>query len=191
MRAICWVQLTTAEIHAVTTAVRSFPQCRLLVFGVGNDSGYWLALNRDGTTIFLEHDLPWLRAIAEDIGSEAILAVQYDLRLAEWATVIDQPSRLAMHLPPSVRDTSWDVIVVDAPEGRQPSHPGRMQSIYEASRLASPQGHVFVHDCHRQVESVYSDRFFGAGMTLVSNGRLRHFVSNATLPLAAPARGHS
>ena len=189
MRAICWVQLTPAEILAVTKAVQSFPQCQLLVFGVGNDSGYWLALNHGGTTIFLEHDAPWLQAIAKDIGPDPILAVRYDSRLEEWPTLIDQPSRLAIHLPPSVRDTAWDVIVVDAPPGRQPSHPGRMQSIYEASRLVSPTGHVFVHDCHRQVERTYSDHFLGTGMLLMGDGRLRHYVSNGKLPLAAVALG--
>lgn len=183
MRAICWIQLTTAELVAVTGAIRACPRCRLLVFGVGNDSCYWLALNDGGTTLFLEHDLPWREAIAADIGTEPILTVAYSSRLDEWPEMIDQPSRLAMNLPPAVRDARWDVIVVDAPPGRQPSHPGRMQSIYESSRLVSPTGHVFVHDCHRPAERAYTDRFLGNSMTLTSDRRLRHYRSPTMSPL--------
>lgn len=186
MRMICWVQMYPAEMVMVTRAVRSFSPCRLLVFGVGNDSGYWLALNRKGTTVFLEHDEPWLQAIAGDIGHGPILAVRYDTRLDESSTLIDQPSRLAMELPPSVRERTWDVILVDAPPGRQPNHPGRMQSIYEASRLVSPTGHVFVHDCHRRVERLYSDRFLGTGMMLVNDRPLRHYAPLSAAHVAAP-----
>lgn len=178
MRAICWIQLTADEIQAVTTAVRQVPRCRLLVFGVGNDSGYWLKLNRGGTTVFLEDDERWLKTIAADIGTTPLVAVRYDTRLEEWPALIDEPSRLAMRLPSSVRDVSWDVILVDAPPGRQPGHSGRMQSIYEASRLVASPGHVFVHDCHRPAERAYADRFLGTGMALIRDGRLRHYASS-------------
>jgi hypothetical protein len=188
MRAICWIQLIPEEILAVTKAVRQSPGCRLLVFGVGNDSGYWHALNRGGTTVFLEHDEPWLQSIAAELGPAHIIAVQYDTRLDEWPTVIDQPSRLAMRLPSSVRDAPWDVILVDAPPGRLPGHPGRMQSIYEASRLVSSTGHVFVHDCHRQVERVCTDRFLGPDMALIRDERLRHYRSAAERPLPTRAQ---
>jgi hypothetical protein len=88
-----------------------------------------------------------------------------------------------MRLPSSVRDAPWDVILVDAPPGGLPSHPGRMQSIYEASRLVSLTGHVFVHDCHREVERVCTDRFLGPGMALIRDERLRHYRSAAERPL--------
>ena len=37
--------------------------------------------------------------------------------------------------------------------------PGRMSSIYMASKMIEKGGYVFVHDCEREVERAYVDRF--------------------------------
>jgi hypothetical protein len=58
------------------------------------------------------------------------------------------------------------VIVVDAPAGYA-NHfeltgreaPGRMKSIYMASKLVNKGGFVFVHDCDREVERRYATEY--------------------------------
>ena len=67
-----------------------------------------------------------------------------------------------MDLPAIIRETKWDCIFIDAPMGMsdKPQVPGRMQSIFEASVLADEDTDVFVHDCDRYVENVYSKTMF-------------------------------
>jgi glucuronoxylan 4-O-methyltransferase len=85
-----------------------------------------------------------------------------------------------MQLPERIRDHRWDVILVDAPPGDGPGRPGRMQSIYEASRLAAPDACVFVHDIDRPVEKWFSTRFLGRSIDTVH--RLGVFGTRAKLP---------
>jgi hypothetical protein len=66
-----------------------------------------------------------------------------------------------MTLPPAVRRSGWDVILVDGPPGHREDLPGRMKSIYEASRLAAHGAKIFVHDCDRPIEAAFADRYLG------------------------------
>src|SRR5207302_10994417 len=63
MRRLNGIQLTARQLARITAAVRSHPGCRLLVFGLGNDSAYWHAINRGGRTVFLEDDAGWMRTV--------------------------------------------------------------------------------------------------------------------------------
>ena len=70
-----------------------------------------------------------------------------------------------MKLPDSIRETRWDIIMVDGPLGHNPPRPykgpGRMQSIFEASRLLKPGGICIVDDMGRLIERTYSLEYFG------------------------------
>ena len=54
---------------------------------------------------------------------------------------------LSIDLPKEVRETKWDVIIVDAPAAWDYKYPCRMKSIYEAYNLAKNSEHIdiFVH----------------------------------------------
>ena len=39
--------------------------------------------------------------------------------------------------------------------------PGRMKSIFHSSKLIKDSGDIFVHDCNREVEDIYCNRFLG------------------------------
>ena len=80
-----------------------------------------------------------------------------------------------MRLPEQVTQSRWDVILVDGPAGYTDENPGRMQSIYTASKLIKKGGYVFVHDCHRKVEQVYSDKY------LLRKNFVPHILINSTL----------
>jgi glucuronoxylan 4-O-methyltransferase len=80
-----------------------------------------------------------------------------------------------MKLPNTIEALGWDVILVDAPAGYTDSKPGRMKSIFLAKRLAASPGDVFVHDCEREVERVYCDRFLGREHLTSEVNLLRHY----------------
>lgn len=137
-----------------------------LVFGCGNDSPFWLSLSPGA--VFLEHDKRWAAKTKEACPAASIVPVRYTTTLSEARLIIADPSRLEMALPDAVRAMRWDVIFVDSPPGYG-TQPGRMQAIYEASRLAAPDACVFVHDVHRDVEDLYSRTFLGPQAARVRN----------------------
>ncbi len=146
--------LNLTEVSAIAARLRGWP-CRFLVFGTGNDSLLWAGINRWGRTVFLENDAGWREAIAAQSRRLKIEAVTYTTRLAESREILHRPERLEMSLPRAVRDRRWDLILVDGPQGWG-NAPGRMQSIYEASRLAAPRATIFVHDIDRAAEALHA-----------------------------------
>jgi glucuronoxylan 4-O-methyltransferase len=66
-----------------------------------------------------------------------------------------------MDLPVELGSRRWDVILVDGPAGYDDTQPGRMKSIYAASRLVAAGGRVFVHDCDRPAERAFTSRYLG------------------------------
>jgi glucuronoxylan 4-O-methyltransferase len=159
--------LHDVEIEAIIAAVEDRPGGSLLVFGCGNDSLLWERVNSAGRTVFIEHHPQWAADVSATIRSDVVL-VSYWTQRAQWAELLDQPERLGMDLPSTVRNHKWDVVFVDGPTGFDDDTPGRMQSIVEASRLVSAGGMVFVHDCERPVEAAYSTVFLGSARRTVS-----------------------
>jgi len=169
------IQLTTTELSEIIASVRRRPRCRFLVFGLGNDSHFWAAVNRGGRTLFLEDHLDWIRQVTSRHPHLETLKVQYTTRITQWKELLERPEQLTMELPPEVRESEWDVVLVDAPAGWNDMAPGRMQSIAISRSLAAPGGDVFVHDCDREVEQTYSDRFLPEKGLLSTVGKLRHY----------------
>lgn len=186
------IQFTEAEARLVATAIAQFSPCRLLVFGAGNDSSMWQQLNEGGTTVFLEHNPEWIDRIRTVDASLDIRAVEYTTRITRWREHLDQPGSLAMHLPQDIRETHWDVVLVDAPNGfvLADEHPrfgpihGRMQSIFAAKELVASGGFIFVHDAQREVEDASCGKFLAD-----SCQELFRFQSRRNNGLPAELRG--
>lgn len=178
--------MSAAELAAVVAAVRQRPGCRLLVFGLGNDSPFWAAVNRRGRTVFLEDDPAWREAVCRRHPELIARQVRYGTRLPEWRELLGRPAELEMSLPEGVGFGEWDVVLVDGPAGWADSTPGRMKSIYAAARLAASGGDVFVHDCDRPAECAYSDRYLTAPRLVATVGKLRHY---RMIPVADPVSG--
>jgi uncharacterized protein (TIGR01627 family) len=146
-----------------------------LVFGTGYDSDYWRCVNINGHTVFLEDDEQWI-----DDSKKDILKIEYTTKRNEYEKLLDNykkgdDSGLTINLPDTVKNVDWDVIYVDAPVGNSDKKPGRMQSIYAAYKLSSPHTQVFVHDCDRDVENIYTSTFFSINKELT---KLRHLRKN-------------
>jgi hypothetical protein len=159
MRWLYKIQLGPEQIHLIMATIRRKPGCRLLIFGLGNDSQFWAALNKEGTTVFLEDNKPWFDKIAKKFPYLRAFQVTYGTRRTEWRSLLVNPSLLPMALPNEIQQSEWDVILVDSPKGWRDQDPGRMKSIYVASQLIKRSGDIFVHDCEREVEDVYC-RYF-------------------------------
>ncbi len=155
--------LSPVELGEIAARLRRRP-CRFLVFGAGHDSLLWAAINRRGRTLFLEDNAGWRRTISAQSRGLEIEAVSYTTRLGEFAEILHRPERLEMTLSPGVRAQRWDMILVDGPLGWGDG-PGRMQSIYEASRLAASRATIFVHDIDREAEALHAGAHL-AGFTL-------------------------
>jgi hypothetical protein len=159
LRAQPRIQFTEDEAILVGSAIRLFPRCRLLVFGAGHDSTMWSRINALGTTVFLEHNPDWIGKVQQADPSLDIRAVEYTTSITQWRELLDQPGSLEMDLPPDVCRKTWNVVLVDAPNGFVMADEyagsgrihGRMQSIHAASLLVAAGGYVFVHDAERQV----------------------------------------
>lgn len=172
-------QGTFEEYKHLRDLTRAIAPCNLLVFGVGRDSAIWLDANQGGRTEFIEHEPEWIEGTRTCLPSIVIHQVRYRTRRFMWCLLPPWRRYLALpDLPPSVTTAPWDIIFVDSPQGHTYRTPGRMQSIFTASKLAERSGdvHVLVHDCHRTVERVYSDVYLGAGRLVAQVQTLRHYL---------------
>jgi glucuronoxylan 4-O-methyltransferase len=155
------IQMGVSELFEITGAIT--PPVRFLVFGLGNDSVFWHSKNKDGRTVFIEDDPSWHATITQRHPFLETYLVNYGTRRTEWAQLLNSPEKLTIDLPPSITNTAWDVILVDAPAGYEDRSPGRMKSIYMASVLVKNGGDVFVHDAERDIEREYASKYMGDG----------------------------
>ncbi|XP_074278764.1 arabinogalactan O-methyltransferase 2-like [Silene latifolia] len=191
-------QQSLQEIMQSFNVLRTTAPCNFLVFGLGYDSLMWAALNPNGTTLFLEESDEWVTSILKDAPFLKAKTVSYrtHLKNANWLreTYRDnpdcQPSKglkgntgcpLALEsLPDEVYEREWDVIMIDAPRGWEPDHPGRMAAIYSMAVMARARTrpgntHVYLHDVNRQVEKTFGMEFLCEKYKVGGVGRLWHF----------------
>ena len=149
--------------------------CRLLVFGVGNDSRFWMAANAGGQTLFLENDARWIEKISRITPELEIVRVEYSTRCSEWKSDLGNLHRLSLSLPSEMTEHPWDLILVDAPAGDTPGSPGRLQSIFTAGQLVAPGGWIFVHDTARDLEQHAPSLIYGREKLALSLGNMDGF----------------
>ena len=159
MRKVNKIQLSVKEIKTITTLIRHKPNCNLLVFGVGNDSILWQALNPFGRNVFIEDNNYWLDKIKARVPGLKAYTVTYGTTLTNWRK--DIASIPQLELPDDVQNFQWDIILVDAPAGNKNDDPGRLQSINTAANIASAGSFVLVHDCNRELEQQCSSTYLG------------------------------
>ena len=191
----------------LSTLLNCTAPCNTLVFGLSWDASLILEANVLGRTIFLEDDTKWAGIVRRKVPCANTYSVVYSTKLRDWPVYEDpvSHSRLDMTLPLDVVTTPWDLIIVQGPSGDPTrlgawENPGRMQSIYTASRLASryfqfPARNsavsVVVFDTDRLVENRFSDRFLGKENLAMAKGttRLYRLHENFAQALAAGETG--
>ena len=169
------IQLSDNELRVIIDSVKGQAPCNFLVFGLGNDSTFWLRINRGGNTVFIEDDKRWFQKILKSNPRIKAHLVDYLTLKTQWKELLESPGLLDMSLPNEIEREKWDVIFVDAPAGWHDMTPGRMKSIFLSSRLAGISSDVFVHDCDRQIEKIYCERFLKQENLKAEVGLLRHY----------------
>lgn len=175
LRNIIGIQLSVEQLEAILTVIQQKKDGNLLVFGLGNDSLLWLTANRTGKTIFIEEHQAWFNEFKSRYPEWLAYRVSYETKLCDWKLWLNKPEKLILELNPEIHHILWDIILVDAPIGYGDDGPGRMKSIYTASQLINQGGDIFVHDCDREVERVYSDTFLLPKNLLKEITNLRHY----------------
>lgn len=166
-------QLNPLEMESVLDEINKRRPCRFLVFGLGYDSVVWTRFNKGGETIFLEDNRKWISKIGSRYKNVKTIQVKYATLRHQWRELLQNEPELQMQLPKEVTRFGWDVVLVDGPAGAFDNEPGRMQSIYAASKLVAREGVVFVHDVDRQIEDVYTNRYLDENRMLFRRSRLR------------------
>ncbi|NEP82528.1 MAG: hypothetical protein F6K39_32920 [Okeania sp. SIO3B3] len=174
-------QLSRYEYSYITDVVVNRKSCNLLIFGVGKDSKFWMEVNQNGETIFVEDHPDWLNQVKANCPNIQAYLVDYGTTRKKWLDLLVQYSQgidsLLMSLPEKITLTKWDVIFVDAPGGYSDEVSGRMKSIFLAAKLAFSSGNtdVFVHDCDRLVETIYSGYFLHDENLITQVDKLKHY----------------
>ena len=172
MRILNKIELSTAQLKAISIIVKEKAPCKLLIYGVGYDSAFWSKINKDGVTIFLEDNNNWYQSITTMFRDLTVFLIAYNTKRSGWKMLLDSPSLLDMALPNIVETEKWDVILVDGPNGQNDQSTGRMKSIFLSSRLIKNSGDIFVHDCNREVEDIYCNRFLKEENLKIENRRI-------------------
>lgn len=152
--------------------------CNFLIFGCGNDSIFWSAINKNGKTLFLETSLQWKDKIAAlhpeldivtyDVGSNTVEA--------SGAGRLEIPQ-----IPEYIKQTKWDTILIDGPQGFAKDSPGRAIPIIWSSLMAHDDMDIFVDDYERRIEQIYSDIFLPIRGIISSHTSSRNIVAWAPI----------
>lgn len=155
--------MSKKQYLAISKRLNEVSPCNLLVFGLGDDSYLWSKINQGGVTFFLEDSVDWINKIND--GSLVVKQVKYKTEISKDFEIGFDDEKLKLDLPREVQDLEYDFIIIDAPLGHQPPRPykgpGRMSSIYTASKLLKPNGIAVIDDMGRTVEEKYSFHYFG------------------------------
>jgi hypothetical protein len=154
-------QMSPSQIEAIAAAIKSRgPHCNMLVFGLGNDSPLWDALNSNGYTLFLEDVQEWIDKIVGIYPNLNVHRVSYAGTTVASASENPSGTIAGAQAPAFLLGRRWDVIVIDGPMGYAPQLPGRALPICWTRQIAQRSTHIFVDDYDRKLEQAYSDFLF-------------------------------
>lgn len=158
--------MSSQQYKLIYKLIKFKSPCNLLIFGVGDDSYLWNNVNNNGTTIFLENIKEW----ADKFKDLDIINVKYKTTVLDYPNNLNEEN-LLLDLPDKIIKKKWDIIIVDSPVGHYPPckkcnmcsitnpAPGRMSSIYTASKLTHSNSIIIVDDINREIEKKSSDNF--------------------------------
>jgi hypothetical protein len=153
---IMWIADTLHMVYSINNKRPS-----MLIFGLGNDSPLWETVNCNGRTVFVEDDVEWITTVSTKSPSLEIHHLEYNSRVEHALEFLENP--VEIKIDDSVDTECFDVVLIDAPKGYAPDHPGRMIPAYYTSqnaRKCKTASVVFLHDVGRQVEQLIAEHYF-------------------------------
>ncbi len=170
----------------IAEVIEQHTSCRLLIIGTGLDSSLWTDINREGYTLFLEHDPFWIQKCKKEIPEINIMNIQYDTKITDWKHLINKEDyqKWMPQVNPNLFEMVFDVILIDGP----PSYHtvlntiptiGRMQAFFLVAKLiksiAKPV-HIFVHDTDRSPEKKFAEKLFGISNLQMEINNLHYYL---------------
>ena len=162
--------MTHNQYELIYKIIKHRAPCNIIVFGLGEDSYLWRSANEGGKSIFLENIKFW----ADKFPDLDVINVKYNTTVLDFPDNLNE-SNLLLDLPDSVKTNKWDIIIVDSPVGHNPPckdgqcllcsyknpAPGRMSSLYTASKLVHKNSIIIVDDYNRKIEKECTQMYFG------------------------------
>ena len=178
--------MSMQHIRLIYKIVKRKSPCNFLVFGVGKDSYIWNNANKNGNTVFLENLENW----ADKFDGLNVVKVSYKTTVLDYPDNLNE-DKLMLDLPDDVLRTQWDVIVVDSPLGhtwpcgcgvcsKENIAPGRMSSIYTASKLAAAESVIVLDDFNRRIEHECGINYLGEDNLTYSDSKVAIFEWKST-----------
>ena len=153
------MQISEGQTQVILAAIALIGSgCRLLVFGCGNDSALWHRANKNGKTVFVEHNEQWVDVVKTKFEYLDIRRHTYETTVFS-SLPIDEESLQAHEMPSFMTEEQWDIIIVDAPDGYRQKSPGRSLPIYWTSIVAAQSTQIFIDDYQRPLEEAYAKHF--------------------------------
>ena len=135
------------------------PNTKMLVFGLGYDSKMWYNGNKN--TYFIENNDRYINLNINDIPKSNIIKYKYkNINVKDSFTKTSDDINKYV-IPEKIKNLgSFDIIIIDGPEGWNPYKPGRLIPYYWATLLSKKGTIIYGDDSSRKLENYCINKFF-------------------------------
>ena len=151
------IQISKKVIEDVFTNFTS--NTKMLVFGLGYDSKMWYNGNKN--TYFIENNDKYINLSINDIPKSNIIKYEYkNINVKDSFTKMSDDINKYV-IPEKIKKLgSFDIIIIDGPEGWMDNKPGRLIPYYWAALLSKKGTIIYGDDSSRRLENYCINKFF-------------------------------
>jgi len=160
--------MTIKQYELIYKIIKTKYPCNVLVFGLGEDSYLWKSANKGGNTIFIENIKSW----GDKFPDLDVEIVNYKTTVLDFPNNLNE-EKLLLDLSEDITKIKWDIVIIDSPVGHNPPcskgscklcsytnpAPGRMSSIFSASKLIHNNSIVIIDDINREIEKKSTEMY--------------------------------
>ena len=151
------IQLKINVIEDVFTYFN--PNSKMLVFGLGYDSKMWYKGNNKNT-FFIENNDEYIKLNNKDIPSDNIVKYEYTTTCLNSINLCDDEINKFKIPEKIVKESPFDIIIIDGPEGYAPTKPGRLIPSYWSTMLSKKGTVIYFDDTNRPLEKFCIEKYF-------------------------------
>ena len=93
-------QMTSCEYKFLATLIFNLSPCKVLVFGLGRDSKFWIKSNQNGKTVFIENSVQWENIARKELINEQNLS-NFEIIHYDYDTQVINGIEFTSRIPPS------------------------------------------------------------------------------------------
>ena len=132
---------------------------KMLVFGLGYDSKMWYEGNNKNT-FFVENNDKYIKLNIKDIPLDNIIKYDYKTTCLLSNKLTDNQIKKFIIPEKIIKEGSFDIIIIDGPEGYSPEKPGRLIPCYWSTLLSKPGTVIYIDDANRPLEKFCIQKYF-------------------------------